>query len=84
MLNVTPNKKGLIPDEDVARLKEMGDAIAASVSKPMAVESINVGDGTTMTALDAATTANLLDESTYDGYTLSKENNEYVIKIKLD
>lgn len=82
LLNVTPNKKGLIPDEDVARLKEMGDAIAASVSKPMAVESISVGDGTTMTADPA--TANLLDESTYDGYTLSKENNEYVIEIKLD
>lgn len=84
LLNVTPNKKGLIPDEDVARLKEMGDAIKASMSNPMSVESINVGDGTTMTALDAATTANLLDESTYDGYTLSKENNEYVIEIKLD
>ena len=84
LLNVTPDKKGLIPDKDVERLKEMGDAIAASVSKPMAVESISVGDGTAMTALDAATTANLLNESTYDGYTLSKENNEYVIEIKLD
>lgn len=84
LLNVTPNKDGLLPDEDVERLKEMGDAIAASVSKPMAVESISVGDGTAMTALDAATTANLLNESTYDGYTLSKENNEYVIEIKLD
>ena len=84
LLNVTPDKKGLIPDEDVERLKEMGDAIAASVSKPMAVESISVGDGTDMRPLDAATTANLLNESTYDGYTLSKENNEYVIEIKLD
>lgn len=86
LLNVTPNKKGLIPDEDVARLKEMGDAIAASVSKPMAVESISVGDGTdkNMTRLDATKVSKLLDESTYDGYTLSKENNEYVIEIKLD
>ena len=84
LLNVTPDKKGLIPDKDVERLKEMGEAINASMSEPMAVESISVGDGTAMTALDAATTANLLDESTYDGYTLSKENNEYVIEIKLD
>ena len=86
LLNVTPDKKGLIPDKDVERLKEMGDAIAASVSKPMAVESISVGDGTdkNMTPLNAATTANLLNESTYDGYMLSKENNEYVIEIKLD
>ena len=84
LLNVTPNKKGLIPDEDVARLKEMGDAIAASVSKPMAVESISVGDGTDMKPLDATKVSHLLNESTYDGYTLSKENNEYVIEIKLD
>ena len=90
LLNVTPNKDGLLPDEDVERLKEMGDAIKASMSNPMSVESISVGDGTNMTALDATTTANLLDESTYDGYTLSKENkenkenNEYVIEIKLD
>ena len=84
LLNVTPDKKGLIPDKDVERLKEMGDAIKASMSNPMSVESISVGDGTAMTALDAATTANLLNESTYDGYMLSKENNEYVIEIKLD
>lgn len=36
ILGVTPDNRGLLPDQDVARLKEFGDEIKSRFSKPLA------------------------------------------------
>ncbi len=81
LLNIPPNKDGLIDEKDEQRLREFGAAIAASQEFAMGVESISVGNNNGVTELDAATTAALLDESTYDGYMLGDD--EYIIEIQL-
>lgn len=81
LLNVPPNKDGLIDEKDEQRLREFGQAIAMSEEFPIRVESVSVGNNDVMRPLDAATTADLLDESTYDGYTFADD--EYIVEIKL-
>jgi len=40
MLGVAPDNRGLLPDSDVARLKEFGDAVRARYSHNLAIEHI--------------------------------------------
>lgn len=79
LLNVPPNKDGLIDEKDVEVLAEFGEEIARTTAKLANVTSISVGDNEGLT--EKPELYNLLDESTYDGYTF--EDNEYIIEFKL-
>ena len=78
LLNVPPNKDGLIDKKDEEVLRAFGKAIADSKSKPIAVESIEVGDNKTMTSKPQLN--NLLNTQR-DGYTF--EDNEYILDFHL-
>lgn len=78
LLNVPPNKDGLIDKKDEEVLRAFGKAIADSKSKPIEVESIEVGDNKTMTSKPQLN--NLLNTQR-DGYTF--EDNEYILDFHL-
>ena len=82
LLNVTPDKDGLIPNKDVKRLKELGDAVAETMAVEAQVESISVGyavnGAETMVEKDALD--NLLNDGR-DGYTF--EDEEYILDFNL-
>ena len=85
LLNVTPDKDGLIPNKDVKRLKELGDAVAATKAEKAQVERIEVGyvkDGkeemTEMT--EKPELKNLLNEER-TGYTFTSD--EYILDFYL-
>ena len=82
LLNVTPDKDGLIPNKDVKRLKELGDAVAETMAAEAQVESISVGyavnGAETMVEKDALD--NLLNDGR-DGYTF--EDEEYILDFNL-
>ena len=82
LLNVTPDKDGLIPNKDVKRLKELGEAVAETMAAEAQVESISVGyavnGAETMVEKDALD--NLLNDGR-DGYTF--EDEEYILDFNL-
>ena len=82
LLNVTPDKDGLIPNKDVKRLKELGDAVEETMAVEAQVESISVGyavnGAETMVEKDALD--NLLNDGR-DGYTF--EDEEYILDFNL-
>lgn len=92
LLNIPPNKDGLIADKDVEVLKAFGEAIAQSKSKPLSVERVEVGNNDTMRQNEL--TKNMLDkdgdvdgdgvlniETDYTSYKLGDD--EYIIDFYL-
>ena len=82
LLNVTPNKDGLIPDKDVKRLKELGDAVAATKAEEAQIASISVGyaENGKETMVQKEELNNLLNDE-YTGYTFTDE--EYILDFNL-
>lgn len=78
LLNIPPNKDGLIDKKDEEVLRAFGKAIADSKSKPIQVESIEVGDNKSMTQKPEL--VNLLNNDR-DGYTF--ESDEYILDFHL-
>ena len=78
LLNVPPNKDGLIADKDVKVLKAFGDAIAATTANKIEVEKIEVGDNDSMVE-KSELNALLNDER--DGYTFTSQ--EYILDFYL-
>ncbi len=79
LLNVPPDKDGLITDKDAKVLKEFGDAIAATTQKELTVSEIEVGDNDVMIAKDELDA--LLDDGR-DGYTFT--SSEYILDFYLE
>ncbi len=78
LLNVPPDKDGLIADKDADVLREFGKAIAATTANKIEVSEVKVGDNDRVvnkSGLDA-----LLD-SGRDGYKF--ESNEYILDFEL-
>ena len=82
LLNVTPNKDGLIPDKDVKRLKELGDAVAATKAEEAQIASISVGyaENGKEIMVQKEELNNLLNDE-YTGYTFTDE--EYILDFNL-
>ena len=79
LLNVPPNKDGLISEKDEKVLRSFGKAIADSKANPVAVERIEVGDNN---STEAKSELNALLNSERDGYTF--EDDEYVLDFYLE
>ena len=82
LLNVTPDKDGLIPSKDVKRLKELGEAVAATKAEKAQVKSIEVGyvkDGKEVMK-EKPELKNLLNEER-TGYTFTSD--EYILDFYL-
>ena len=82
LLNVTPDKDGLIPSKDVKRLKELGEAVAATKAEKAQVERIEVGyvkDGKEVME-EKPELKNLLNEER-TGYTFTSD--EYILDFYL-
>ena len=79
LLNIPPNKDGLIADKDVKALKEFGEAIAATTANKLNVSKIEVGDNDAMT--EKQELYNLLDNER-DGYTFA--SSEYILDFYLE
>ena len=79
LLNVPPDKDGLITDKDAKVLKEFGDAIAATTQKELTVSEMEVGDNDVMIAKDELDA--LLDDGR-DGYTFT--SSEYILDFYLE
>ena len=82
LLNVTPDKDGLIPSKDVKRLKELGKAVAATKAEKAQVERIEVGyvkDGKEVME-EKPELNNLLNEER-TGYTFTSD--EYILDFYL-
>ena len=78
LLNVPPNKDGLIAEKDVKVLKEFGDAIAATTKNKIEVSKVEAGDCDGMT--EKSELVNLLNTER-DGYTFA--SNEYILDFYL-
>ena len=82
LLNVTPNKDGLIPSKDVKRLKELGEALDATKAEALQTEKIEVGyvkDGKEV-MYEKEGLQNLLNAER-DGYTFTED--EYILDFYL-
>ena len=82
LLNVTPNKDGLIPNKDVKRLKELGKALNATKAEALQTEKIEVGyvkDGKEV-MYEKEGLQNLLNAER-DGYTFTED--EYILDFYL-
>lgn len=75
LLNVPPNKEGKIAPADVARLKEFGDAVAASASKKVLPASVSIGDA--FNRQTKAELAALSDDTRNTPYVFG--TNEYIM-----
>ena len=82
LLNVTPNKDGLIPSKDVKRLKELGKALNATKAEALQTEKTEVGyvkDGKEV-MYEKEGLQNLLNAER-DGYTFTED--EYILDFYL-
>ena len=82
LLNVTPNKDGLIPSKDVKRLKEFGKALNATKAEALQTEKTEVGyvkDGKEV-MYEKEGLQNLLNAER-DGYTFTED--EYILDFYL-
>ena len=82
LLNVTPDKDGLIPNKDVKRLKELGEALDATKAEALQTEKTEVGyvkDGKEE-MYEKAGLQNLLNAER-DGYTFTED--EYILDFYL-
>ena len=82
LLNVTPNKDGLIPNKDVKRLKELGEALDATKAEALQTEKTEVGyvkDGKEV-MYEKEGLQNLLNAER-DGYTFTED--EYILDFYL-
>ncbi len=82
LLNVTPNKDGLIPNKDVKRLKELGKALNATKAEALQTEKTEVGyvkDGKEV-MYEKEGLQNLLNAER-DGYTFTED--EYILDFYL-
>lgn len=79
LLNVPPNKDGLIAEKDAEVLREFGKALEESTSKPIQVQKIEVGDNESMQ--EKPELSAMLDKDR-DGYAF--EDNEYIIDLHID
>ena len=82
LLNVTPDKDGLIPNKDVKRLKEFGKALNATKAEALQTEKTEVGyvkDGKEEMSAKAGL-QNLLNAER-DGYTFTED--EYILDFYL-
>lgn len=78
LLNVPPNKDGLIADKDAKVLKEFGEAVAATTANKIEVEKVEAGDGNSMIAKSELNS--LLDDDR-NGYTFTPT--EYILDFYL-
>lgn len=82
LLNVTPDKDGLIPRKDVKRLKELGKALDATKAEALQTEKTEVGyvkDGKEV-MYEKEGLQNLLNAER-DGYTFTED--EYILDFYL-
>lgn len=79
LLNVPPDTRGLIADEDVARLKEFGSAVADSVKNQKMPSSVTIGDAFDRKAKDVS---GMLTDERYTNYTFTET--EYIVDFKFD
>ena len=82
LLNVPPNKDGLIADKDVKRLTEFGNAVQATKERALEVEKIAVGyaENGAETMREKEGLKALLNTDR-DGYTF--ESDEYILDLHL-
>ena len=79
LLNVPPDKNGLIAEKDAELLKAFGEAVRASTAKEASVIKIEAGDSVTMTERPELYA---LCNDDRDGYTMGE--NEYVLDFRLE
>lgn len=79
LLNIPPNKYGLISTKDADRLKEFGDAIAKTTENEMKISKIEVGDNDNM--VEKEELSRLLNDER-NGYTFMP--NEYILDFYLE
>ena len=79
LLNIPPNKYGLISTKDADRLKEFGDAIAKTTENEMKISKIEVGDNDNM--VEKEELGQLLNDER-NGYTFMP--NEYILDFYLE
>ena len=79
LLNVPPDKNGLIAEKDAELLKAFGEAARASTAKEASVIKIEAGDSVTMTERPELYA---LCNDDRDGYTMGE--NEYVLDFRLE
>ena len=78
LLNIPPNKDGIITDSYKNALKKWSDAIAATAAKPVEIDSMQVGD---MELMQEKEGLSKLMNDERDGYTF--EENEYILDLHL-
>ena len=81
LLNVCPSKNGIVEEDDVIRLKEMGDAIKAQYQNQIKMSSVKIGGVSNKTELDAETMKNLLDNNR-ESYEFKEE--DYIIDLNFE
>lgn len=79
LLNVPPDTRGLIDEQDVARLKEFGSAVADSVKSQKMPSSVTIGDAFDRKVKDVS---GMLTDERYTNYTFSET--EYIVDFKFD
>ena len=78
LLNLTPDRRGLIPEKDAARLREVGEIIAASFKENLALNA-------EVKASDAETSSeNMLDENAETFWKPADGNEQAELILKLD
>lgn len=80
LLNLPPNKDGLIDEKDAEVLRQFGEAVTATKKNRINVSSIAVGDNESMTVKPELALLN--DEEVRDGYTFA--DNEYILDFYLE
>ena len=78
LLNIPPDKDGLISKKDEKVLRAFGEALAESKANPVEIERIEVGDNNSM---QTKPELSALLNSERDGYTF--EDNEYLLDFYL-
>lgn len=78
LLNVPPTREGLIHENDVRRLQELGDAVRAGVAKPVAVRAVEAAPAQEGHPVEACLTA----EETC--YTPAAEQKTYELVQRFD
>lgn len=79
LLNVPPDTRGLIDEQDVARLKEFGSVVADSVKNQKMPSSVTIGDAFDRKVKDVS---GMLTDERYTNYTFSET--EYIVDFKFD
>lgn len=79
LLNVPPDKYGLISKKDVKVLRAFGEAVAATAANPVKVVKAEVGDNDSTTEKSGL---NALSDDGQDGYVFAP--NEYILDLYTD